>query len=323
MKLILGVDIGGTYTKYGAIDEEGDLLFEGRISSRECSNFRDFAKVFSREINKRLEGISCQLKGIGVGSPMGSPITGRITGACNLEDIWGHDVPLEEVFERQFRVPTYLMNDSNAAAVGEKYYGCAKPYEDFVVLTLGTGLGCGIYSNGSLLIGKSGGAGEVGHTTVVPNGRNCNCGRLGCLETYVSATGLVRTARELKTVERFKDSFENIRDALSISQAASQGNPLALETFRITGEHLGNALADIAAIFDPEAIVLAGGLANSGDLLLDPVKVTFENQVLQSLKGTVDIWVSDSSFKNKAVLGAASYAREKLSKTVLQMADQL
>lgn len=323
MELILGVDIGGTYTKYGAIDNEGDLLFQGRISSRIADNFEDFTAAFSEEIDQRLSSFSCHLKGIGVGSPMGSPLTGRITGAVNLEDIWGKDVLLEKLFEAQFQVPTFLMNDSNAAAVGEKYYGCAKPYQDFLVLTLGTGLGCGIYSNGNLLIGRSGAAGEVGHTTVVHDGRQCNCGRKGCLETYVSATGLVRTANELLNSGKYSSTNADLRDASSISEAAERGDPLAQETFKITGQHLGNALADMAAIFDPEAIVLAGGLSNSGDLLLDPVKETFEGQVLQSLKGQVDIWMSDSKFKNKAVLGAASYAREKLSTPEFQMADEV
>lgn len=323
MELILGVDIGGTYTKYGAIDNEGDLLFQGRISSRIADNFEDFTVAFAEEIEKRLNSFSCHLKGIGVGSPMGSPLTGKITGACNLEDIWGDDVPLVSSFEQEFKVPAFLMNDSNAAAVGEKYYGHAKPYQDFLVLTLGTGLGCGIYSNGSLLIGRSGSAGEVGHTTVVPGGRDCNCGRKGCLETYVSATGLVRTAQELLISERFTDAKTNIQDAVSISEAALQGDLLAQETFRVTGAHLGNALANLAAIFDPEAIVLAGGLSNSGDLLLDPVRETFEAQVLQSLKGSVDLWVSDSKFKNKAVLGAASYAREKLRSPELQIVEEL
>lgn len=321
MELILGVDIGGTYTKYGAIDNEGDLLFQGRISSRIADNFEDFTVAFSEEIEKRLNSFSCHLKGIGVGSPMGSPLTGRITGACNLEDIWGNDVGLEGIFEQQFKVPTFLMNDSNAAAVGEKYYGHAKPYQDFLVLTLGTGLGCGIYSNGSLLIGSRGAAGEVGHTIVIPEGRDCNCGRKGCLETYVSATGLVRTAQELIVNETVSNM--DFHDAESVSQAAQQGNLLAQETFRITGKHLGNALADLAAIFDPEAIVLAGGLSNAGDLLLKPVKETFEAQVLQSLIGKVDLWMSDSKFKNKAVLGAASYAREKLSSPELHLVEEL
>lgn len=315
MELILGVDIGGTFTKYGAIDEEGDLLFEGRVASRTNPTFADFTEMFADEVDKRLKGISCQLKGIGVGSPMGSPLTGKITGACNLEDLWGSDVPLVTVFEEQFNVPTFLMNDSNAAAVGEKYYGHAKPYQDFLVLTLGTGLGCGIYSDGALLIGKHGGAGEVGHTTIVPDGRACNCGRKGCLETYVSATGLVRTTQELMATTSFKNSI-TFTDALSVSTAASKGDVLALEAFKVTGQHLGNALADLAAIFDPEAIILAGGMANAGDLLMHPVKATFEKQVLPSLKGQVDLWMSGTQIKHKAVLGAASYAREKLSSTM-------
>lgn len=323
MELILGVDIGGTYTKYGAIDNEGDLLFQGSIPTRVAENFAEFTVAFSEEIDKRLSSFSCHLKGIGVGSPMGSPLTGRITGAVNLEEIWSLDVPLVEVFEQQFKVPTFLMNDSNAAAVGEKYYGLAKPYQDFLVLTLGTGLGCGIYSNGALLIGRSGAAGEVGHTTIVPDGRDCNCGRKGCLETYVSATGLIRTANELIAAGKLADAQIKYDNAESISMAAVTGDPLALETFKITGKHLGNALADLSAIFDPEAIILAGGLSNAGDLLLAPVKETFEDQLLQSLKGTIDLWTSDSKFKNKAVLGAASYAREKLSSPELEMVEEL
>ena len=323
MEVILGVDIGGTCTKYGAIDSEGDLLFQGEVSSRIADNFEGFTAALSEEIDKRLTGFSCRLKSIGVGSPMGSSLTGRITGACNLEDIWGEDVPLVSTFEARFKVPAFLMNDSNAAAVGEKYYGHAQPYQNFLVLTLGTGLGCGIYSNGSLLIGKRGTAGEVGHTNAMPDGRPCNCGRKGCLETYVSATGIVRTAEELMKTDYFPNSTSNFIDAESLAIAANHGDPLAQEAFNITGKYLGNALADQAAIFDPEAIILTGGLSRAGDLLLDPAKATFEAQVLPSLKGNVDLWVSDPKVKNKAVLGAASYAREEFSSLEPQMVEEL
>lgn len=323
MDVILGVDIGGTYTKYGALNEKGQLCFQGSLPTRTHESFSGYGEAFFLEINDQLLAVNGRLKGIGVGSPMGNALNGHIEGAVNLQDIWGTNIPLVDAFSRLFKVPTYLMNDSNAAAMGEKYFGKAKPYHDFLVLTLGTGLGCGIFSQGSLLIGKNGAAGEVGHMTVEQGGRLCNCGREGCLETYVSATGLVRTTLELAE-EMNQELDENLyRDAASIAVAAQRGDELAKKAFQITGSYSGRSLANLAVIFDPEAIILTGGLANAGHMLLDPVKCTFEKSVLSSLAGTVDIMISKSKGKNMAVLGAASFAREEMSSEMLQITHEI
>ena len=323
MDVILGVDIGGTFTKYGALDDHGNLLFQGSLPTRTHGSFSGFGEAFYLEINDQLLAAGGRLKGIGVGSPMGNALSGHIEGAVNLEDLWGDNIPLVDAFSRLFKVPTYLMNDSNAAAVGEKYHGKARPYHDFLVLTLGTGLGCGIYSQGSLLIGKNGAAGEVGHITVEPGGRACNCGRFGCLENYVSATGLVRTTHELLQEKRLDIEDETYQDASAIALAANRGDEVAKKAFQVTGNFLGQALANLAVIFDPEAIILAGGLANAGDLLLDPVKTSFNKNVLKSLAGNVRILISKSEGKNMAVLGAASFAKNEMSSEMFQITHEI
>ena len=322
MELILGVDIGGTNTKYGAFDEKGKLCFEGSMPSKANEDFKGFVDAFLNEIEGQLEAASANLKAVGVGSPMGNPMTGLIEGACNLEDKWGREIPLVDTFNAHFKVPTFLMNDSNAAAVGEKYYGKGISYHNFLVLTLGTGLGCGIFSNGSLLIGKDGAAGEVGHTTLIRKGRPCNCGRLGCLETYVSATGLVKTFEEISR-EKGLNVPLGMQEAYQIAKAAENGDPIAREAFEQTGMYLGEALADLAVIFDPEAIILAGGLANAGNLLLDPVKKAYQESVINSLKENVKILISDTKEEDLAVLGAASYAREELSSDLFQITHEI
>lgn len=323
MNVILGVDIGGTYTKYGALDEQGQLVFQGSLPTRTHDSFSSYGEAFFLEINDQLLASGGRLQGIGVGSPMGNSLTGHIEGAVNLEELWGDNIPLVDAFSRLFKVPTYLMNDSNASAVGEKYHGKAGPYHDFLVLTMGTGLGCGIFSHGSLVIGKNGAAGEVGHMTMVHEGRPCNCGRLGCLETYVSATGLVRTTHELLNETKKKFEEELYKDASSIALAAQRGDEIAKKAFLVTGTYLGRALANLAVIFDPEAIILAGGLANAGTLLLDPVKKAFEVSVLKSLAGNVRILIADSKGKNMAVLGAASYAREEMSTEMFEITHDI
>ena len=308
-KVVAGIDIGGTYTKLGIVDQEGNVYAETSISTdthKEIDTYLEHLARAVRELLIEQEG-KLELTGIGIGAPNGNYYQGVIEYAPNLN--WKGMIPFVELFKPHFDIPIVLTNDANAAALGEMMYGGARNMTDFIVITLGTGLGSGIVVNGKVVYGHDGFAGEMGHVTVVENGRQCGCGRKGCLEAYVSATGIVRTVYELLAL-RTDDSqlrkipFEKL-SAKDISDAANQADPIALKAFDVTGKTLGRTLADVVALFSPEAIFLFGGLSNAGDHIFKPVKAYMEENLLSIYRDKVKILPSGLTETNAAVLGSA------------------
>ncbi|MBI9066728.1 MAG: ROK family protein [Salinivirgaceae bacterium] len=308
-KIAIGIDIGGTNTAFGIVDQNGNIIFQNSIPTQERENIEDYISDISNELKIGLSSIGddFELIGIGVGAPNGNYYTGCIEQAANLR--WKGRIELSKLLKQHFKVPVIITNDANAAAIGEMIYGGAKNMKDFIVITLGTGLGSGIVINGNLLYGSDGFAGELGHIIVEPRGRKCNCGRMGCLETYVSATGLVRTVYELLASEVKPSKLRDIPftklTSKDVAIAAQNGDEIALETFRVTGEKLGQAIADISAITSPEAIFLFGGLANAGKLLIDYVEYYKEEYMLSIFKNKIKLLPSELS-EDAALLGASA-----------------
>ncbi len=308
-KVVAGIDIGGTFTKLGIVDQEGKVYAETSISTVRHKDVDNYMEHLARAVRKLLgeqEG-KLELAGIGIGAPNGNYYRGVIEYAPNLN--WKGMIPFVEMFKAHFDIPIVLTNDANAAALGEMMYGGARNMTDFIVITLGTGLGSGIVVNGKVVYGHDGFAGEMGHVTVVENGRQCGCGKKGCLEAYVSATGIVRTVYELLAL-RIDDSqlrkipFEKLT-AKDISDAASQADRIAMKAFDVTGKTLGKTLADVVALFSPEAIFLFGGLSNAGDHIFKPVKTYMEKNLLSIFRDKVKILPSGLTETNAAVLGSA------------------
>ncbi|MPQ47686.1 ROK family protein [Marinifilum sp. N1E240] len=308
-KVALGIDIGGTNTVFGCIDKEGKCLVTGSIPTQKHADINDYldelfecVKVKLKESNEELEII-----GIGIGAPNASYYTGTIEQAANLR--WKGSVPLVSLVKERLDVPVIITNDANAAAMGEKVFGAAKGMNNFMVITLGTGLGSGIVVNGDLLYGHDGFAGEVGHMIVRKSGRECGCGRKGCLETYVSATGVKRTvykllARHLGHSELRDVPFSQLT-AKMVAEAADRGDLVANETFAYTAQMLGEVLANVVAVTSPGAIFLFGGLTKAGDILFDPVRETLEKHLLPIYKDKIKVLPSGIK-DNAAVLGAAA-----------------
>lgn len=308
MKLSVGIDIGGTNTAFGLVDESGRIVARGNISTRNNSDFQDYVNQVSDGIRQLLAQTNgAELSGIGIGAANGNYFSGCIENAANLP--WKGVVKIVETFKNQFGVPVFLTNDANAAAIGEMVYGGAKGMTDFIEITLGTGLGSGIVTGGKMLYGHDGFAGECGHVIVERGGRDCGCGRKGCLETYVSATGVVRTATELLAKRNIDSELRSIPNseltALIVSQAASHGDAIAKEVFEFTGEMLGRALADFVAITSPQAIFLFGGLAKAGEILFEPVRRSMEANMLNIFKNKTQVLPSQLG-DNAAILGASA-----------------
>jgi glucokinase len=302
-EVVVGIDIGGTNTTIGIVSKAGRVLAKDGLRTKQFPEIADFITAATNIINQQITNIrhdipNLTLKGIGVGAPNGNPYTGTIQNAPNLS--WKGIVPLAEMLHKSLKVPCKLTNDAKAAALGEQQFGAAKGMKDFLVITLGTGLGSGIVANGSLIYGFDGFAGELGHVIVVPNGRLCGCGRHGCLETYVSATGLVSTFKELNP------KATDAHDARKIAEMAQEGDKTAIEAYRLTGEMLGFALANSVAYTSPEAIFLFGGLIRAGEILFKPTRESFEKQLLNNYKGHIHIHPSALHESDAAVLGAAS-----------------
>lgn len=308
-KLVLGVDVGGTNTVFGLVDNIGNVLMIDSISTdgdKSAENLfsRVFEKFHSLSEDAKDE---FELVGIGIGAPNANYYKGTVENPPNLN--WGF-VDIISLIKKFSDVPVALTNDANAAALGEMYYGAAKGMKDFIVITLGTGLGSGIVVNGNLVYGHDGFAGEIGHTIYDPQGRQCGCGRKGCLETYASASGIKRTVMELIATTNLKSrlrsvSYENL-EAKIITELALQGDELALEAFDFTAKVLGIKLADAVAHTSPEAIILLGGLANAGDLLLMPTKKYLEENVFHVFRNKVKILKSELNEGKSAILGAAA-----------------
>lgn len=306
----IGIDIGGTFTKYGLVDIEGNMLMEGSMPTYSHRKIGTFLEALSREIYAKLDKLNMVLdiKGIGIGAPNGNYYKGTIEHAPNLH--WKGIVPFVDLFQEYFDLPMVLTNDANAAAIGEKVFGGAKDMNDFIVVTLGTGLGSGFVTRGKLIYGHDGLAGELGHANVYPDGRQCNCGKRGCLETYASASGIKRTVFKLMATNNIDSSLRTYTyetlSAKKITEMALEGDALALEAYDYTANILGLKLADAAAITSPETIFLFGGLARAGDILVDATAKCFEEYLYPGLKGKIKIKLSELMDKNAAVLGAGA-----------------
>ncbi|OAV63866.1 Glucokinase [Bacteroidales bacterium Barb6XT] len=312
---VVGIDIGGTNTVFGVVDARGTISYSGSIKTGKYPDVNDYVA----ELAKSLEGVITQaggteaIKGIGVGAPNGNYYSGCIDFAANLP--WKGQVPLAQMIQDATGIPVTLTNDANAAAIGEMTYGAARGMKDFIVITLGTGVGSGIVTGGQLIYGHDGFAGELGHVIMRRNnGRICGCGRHGCLETYTSATGVARTAREYLEIRKDESLLraidpENITSK-DVYDAAVKGDALAQEIFKFTGNILGEAFADFISFSSPEAIILFGGLTKAGNLILDPIKESLDKNVLQVFAGKTKLLFSELKESDAAVLGASALGWE-------------
>ena len=275
----LGVDIGGTTTAFGVVNRTGEVLFERVLNTRDYSDPKDLVLEIHKTIDKN--GFLDKLLGIGIGAPNGNVFSGNIEFAPNL--LWKGVVPISDMFEQTFHRPALVENDANAAAIGEHLFGNAQDLSDFVLITLGTGLGSGIFIDDKLVIGSQGFAGEYGHIVVVPQGRLCGCGRKGCLETYASSTGVVRSANEINSPNKSSSSIWNEKElsAKNIFKEAIKGDAFANEIVSYTATILGEALANFAAFSNPKAYVLFGGIAQSNDFFTEKVKIALEASALK------------------------------------------
>jgi glucokinase len=308
-EVVVGVDIGGTNTVFGVITESGEILGRSSISTTCCEKFEDFVATASKEALDLVERVGeCKLVAVGVGAPDANFFTGNIEHAANL--MWDGVLPLAKLFEIGVKVPVSIANDANAAALGEKLFGGAKGCDNFVEITLGTGLGSGFVIAGNLLYGAGSFAGEVGHMQLIPDGRVCGCSRRGCAETYVSATGLVRTAVELMSELTIDSPLRELAvsqiSSKKVYEFAKSGDTLALEAFSRTSEYLAQVLVDTVLFSNPEKIFLFGGLANSGELLMAPLKEAFERRSLKMLRGSCSLHLSKLPDSDAAILGAAA-----------------
>jgi len=317
-KLAVGIDIGGTNTVWGFVDREGNIVAEDKMATCNYEKAEGFIADMYRRIMKTGKKIrqGFDLQGFGIGAPMGNINKGTIEYSAALP--WKGIIPLSDISGKHTKLPVIVTNDANAAAVGEMVYGGAKKMKNFVAITLGTGLGSGFVVDGKLLYGHGGFAGELGHTPIrmEPSERECGCGKKGCLETYVSATGLKRTfikilADSRQPNEFRKKSFDEI-DAEMIFKAAKKGNALAIKAFEHTGKILGYKLADVVSHTEPEAIFLFGGLAMAGDLIFRPAKKYMEEYLLSIYRNKVRLLPSKLNARNAAVLGASSLVWSKI-----------
>ena len=316
---VIGLDLGGTNSVFGIVDSRGEIKATTAIKTQIYENVDDYvaASVEALQIIIDQVGGIDKIKAMGIGAPNGNYYNGTIEFAPNLK--WGHDgvVPLADLFSKALGIPVALTNDANAAAIGEMTYGVARGMKNFIVITLGTGVGSGIVVNGQLLYGSDGFAGELGHVVVRPsNGRACGCGRKGCLEAYCSATGVARTACEFLAESSEPSSLRAVpSDAITskdVFEAAVAGDALAKCVFDFTGEILGRALADFVTFSAPEAFVLFGGLARAGALLFDPVRESMERSLLPLWRGKIKVLPSQLPADDAAILGAASIAVQSL-----------
>lgn len=310
----IGIDLGGTNTVFGIVNNAGDIVCESSIKTQQYKTAEEFLQAGLNCVKPLIEqvgGIS-QIESMGIGAPNGNYYTGAIEYAPNI--CWAHDgaVPLAKMFSDALGIKVTMTNDANAAAMGEMAYGAARGMKDFIVITLGTGVGSGIVVNGQLLYGHDGFAGELGHVTMVrgEEGRLCGCGRKGCLETYCSATGVARTAREiLSNTDRpsllRNKPLEEI-ESLDVSLAAAKGDEVAQEIYAFTGKMLGEACADFTVFSSPQAFIFFGGMCRAGELIMKPIREAYEAHVFPAFKGKAQFLVSELMDRNAAVLGAAA-----------------
>lgn len=313
---VIGLDLGGTNSVFGIVDEHGEIKVTTTIKTGGYHTAEDYVDACVKALQPIIEKVGgiVTIKAMGIGAPNGNFYKGTIEYAPNLP--WAHDliVPLAEMFSKRLGIPVALTNDANAAAIGEMTYGVAQGMKNFIVLTLGTGVGSGIVVNGKLLYGSNGFAGELGHVIMRrSNGRSCGCGRKGCLEAYCSATGVARTARELLATDKrpsvLREKNANEITSLDISIAAINGDELANEIYEKTGRMLGEACADFAAFSAPEAFIFFGGMTKAGELIMKPIRETYQQQALPLFKGA-QFFTSGLDGSNAAVLGASALGWE-------------
>ena len=326
-KLVFGIDIGGTNTAFGLVDANGEIFGESAISTKAYLRYDDYPRYINdlagamKALINSLD-FNFELVGIGIGAPNANYYKGTVEIPSNMWKYSDEQIAAgmreedrmfnfsEDLGKHFPNTPIYITNDANAATIGEMVYGGAKGMKDFIMVTLGTGVGSGFVANGEMIYGQDGFAGEWGHVIVERGGRECGCGRKGCLEAYASATGIKRTAFELMATMNDPSplreySFDQLESA-TLYQYAKQGDPIAKECFRVTGQKLGYALADAVTIMSPEAVFVFGGLAKAGDLILDPIKWYMEENMLITFKNKVKVLPSELQNKNAAILGAAA-----------------
>jgi glucokinase len=313
--LAIGIDIGGTGTKYGIVDHVGNVLFSGSMSTKKHAHVETFIDELFKKVDELINksGGTGRMKGIGVGAPNGNFYTGTVEYAPNLP--WKGIIPLAKLIQDKFKLPVVLTNDANAAAEGEMIYGAAKGMKDFIMITLGTGVGSGIVANGKLIYGHDGFAGEVGHTIVIPDGRlHEGTGKKGSLESYASATGVRVTALEMLKNSNQNSVLRKIPadelDSKKVYEAAIAGDALAKSVYDFTGKILGIALANAVMFSSPEAIILFGGLTKAGELILKPTRESMEANLIKVFQNKVKILVSHLKESDAAILGASALAWE-------------
>ena len=313
--LVIGIDIGGTGTKFGIVDRVGNVLFSSHMSTKKHKTIDTFIEDLYNSLKPLIDkaGGVGRIKGIGVGAPNGNYYSGTVEYAPNLP--WKGILPLAKLVKDKFKLPVVLTNDANAAAIGEMMYGAAQGMKDFIMITLGTGVGSGIVANGHLIYGHDGFAGELGHTIIIPDGRmHEGTGKRGSLESYASATGVTLTALELLKNTRKKSVLRDVKpeeiDSKKVFDAAIAGDELAKEIFEYTGKILGMALANAVMFSSPEAIILFGGLTKAGELILKPTREHMEENLIQVFQHKVKILVSHLKESDAAILGASALAWE-------------
>lgn len=312
---VIGIDMGGTNTVFGIVDARGNVIASDSIKTAKHADINDYIDELHTELSRIIKANDAEgkINGIGIGAPNANYFTGVIEDGVNLP--WPTPIPLADLVSQKFGIPCLITNDANAAAIGEMTYGAARGLKDFIMITLGTGVGSGIVVNGQMVYGHDGFAGELGHVIVKRNnGRICGCGRTGCLEAYCSATGVARTAREFLEIRKDDSLLRNL-DINSITSkdvydCAAAGDKMAKDIFEYTGTILGEALADFVTFSSPEAFVLFGGLTKSGDYIMKPIKEAFDKNILSIYKGKVKILLSELKESDAAVLGASALGWE-------------
>ncbi len=312
---VIGIDMGGTNTAFGIVDARGTVIASSSIKTGKHSKIEDYIDELYTEINRIIVANDAEgkINGIGIGAPNANYFTGVIEDGVNLP--WPTPIPLADLISKKFGIPCVITNDANAAAIGEMTYGAARGLKDFIMITLGTGVGSGIVVNGQMVYGHDGFAGELGHVIMKRNnGRVCGCGRTGCLEAYCSATGVARTAREFLEIRSDKSLLRDYDiDSITskdVYDCAVKGDKLAIDIFNYTGTILGEALADFVTFSSPEAFVIFGGLTKSGDYIMNPIREAFDKNIMKVFKGKVKILISELKESDAAVLGASALGWE-------------
>lgn len=313
---VIGLDLGGTNSVFGIVDTRGEIKATTAIKTKAYPDVNDYVEAAANALEPIIESVGgiSEIKGMGIGAPNGNYYTGTIESAANL--LWKGSVPLAKLFEKRLGIPVAITNDANAAAMGEMAYGVARGMKNFIMITLGTGVGSGIIVNGQLVYGSDGFAGELGHVTIdeSPNARQCGCGRKGCLEAYCSATGITRTAQEMLMTDarpsKLRELNPNDISSLEVFNAAKQGDELATEILSYTGTLLGKACANFALFCSPEAFVFFGGPTKAGDFIMEPLRKAYDENILYVYKGQAKLLLSGLNGSDAAVLGASALGWE-------------